>query len=347
MSPLIPLILLLALFATIFSPTSGEPVGVCYGMMGNNLPSKPDTIALFRQNNIRRVRLYDPNPEALNALKNTGIEVMVGVPNSDLPSLTNPSSARAWLQNNVLNHYPAVNFKYIVVGNEVVPSNGGRDVLFAMSYIYDAVCGANLQNTIKVSTAVDMTLIGKSFPPSAGEFRGDVRWYIDPIIKFLANTNSVLLANIYPYFSYIGNPRDISLSYALFTSPNVIVWDGSRGYQNLFDALLDVVYSAVERSGGGSVPVVVSESGWPSNGGNAASFDNARAYYTGLAARKPGRGVETYLFAMFDENQKNPEYEKNFGLFFPNKQPKFQMAFAGVREGTAVEKVVYETSVTV
>ncbi|KAF8099593.1 hypothetical protein N665_0241s0026 [Sinapis alba] len=346
MSLMIPLLLLLALFATIFSPTSGEPVGVCYGMMGNNLPSKPDTIALFRQNNIRRVRLYDPNQEALNALKNTGIEVIVGVPNSDLRSLTNPSSARAWLQNNVLNHYPAVNFKYIAVGNEVVPSNGGGDVLPAMRNVYDAVRGANLQDRIKVSTAVDMTLIGNSFPPSSGEFRGDVRWFIDPIVDFLRSTNSALLANIYPYFSYIGNPRDISLSYALFTSPSVIVWDGSRGYQNLFDALLDVVYSAVERSGGGSIPVVVSESGWPSNGGNAASFDNARAYYTNLAARvrenrgtpkRPGRGVETYLFAMFDENQKNPEFEKNFGLFFPNKQPKFQIAFAGVREGTAVE----------
>ncbi|XP_010449818.1 PREDICTED: probable glucan endo-1,3-beta-glucosidase At4g16260 [Camelina sativa] len=346
MSQMTPLFLLIALFTTILTPTCGEPVGVCYGMMGNNLPSKPDTIALFREKNIRRVRLYDPNQAALNALKNTGIEVIVGVPNSDLRSLTNPSSAKSWVQNNVLNFYPAVSFKYIAVGNEVSPGNGGDLVLPAMRNVYDALRGANLQDRIKVSTAVDMTLIGNSFPPSSGEFRGDVRWYTDPVIGFLTSTNSALLANIYPYFSYVDNPRDISLSYALFTSPSVVVWDGSRGYQNLFDALLDVVYSAVERSGGGSLPVVVSESGWPSNGGNAASFDNARAYYTNLAARvrenrgtpkRPGRGVETYLFAMFDENQKSPEIEKNFGLFFPNKQPKFPITFSAVTAGTAVE----------
>ncbi|CAN8231853.1 unnamed protein product [Cochlearia groenlandica] len=347
MSPMTPLFLLLALFTTIISPSSGEPVGVCYGMMGNNLPSQSETISLFKQNNIKRMRLYDPNQNALNALKNSNIELILGVPNADLRSLTNPSSARSWLQNNVLIYYPDVNFKYIAVGNEVSPSNGGGDsVLSAMRNVYDALRGVNLHDRIKVSTAVDMTLIGNSFPPSSGEFRGDVRFYIDPIIGFLTSTNSALLANIYPYFSYIGNPRDISLSYALFTSPSVVVWDGSRGYQNLFDALYDVVCSAVERSGGGSLPVVVSESGWPSSGGNAATFDNARAYYTNLAARvrenrgtpkRPGRGVETYLFAMFDENQKSPEIEKNFGLFSPNKQPKFPITFAAVRDGTAVE----------
>ncbi|XP_010551091.1 PREDICTED: probable glucan endo-1,3-beta-glucosidase At4g16260 [Tarenaya hassleriana] len=332
------LLLLLALFATIVVPLSGEPVGVCYGMMGNNLPSKQEVIGLYGQYNIRRMRLYDPNGEALNALRNSGIELVLGVPNSDLRSLaTNPSAARWWVQTNVLNYYPAVRFRFIAVGNEVVPSNGGGDVLPAMRNVYDAIRGANLQDQIKVSTAIDMTLIGTSFPPSAGAFRGDVRSYIDPIISFLVSTNSALLANIYPYFSYTSNPRDISLPYALFTSPSVVVWDNGRGYQNLFDAILDALYSAIERSGGGSLPVVISESGWPSGGGFAATLDNARAFCTNLAARvrdnrgtpkRPGGRLETYLFAMFDENWKSPDIEKNFGVFYPNKQPKFPIGFS-------------------
>lgn len=323
---------------------TGAQVGICYGMMGNNLPPATEVIALYKQRNIKRMRLYDPNQAALNALRGSGIEVMVGVPNSDLQRLSNPSEANSWVKNNVLNFWPSVKFRYIAVGNEISPVNGGTSwmapfVLPALVNVFNAVRAAGLQDQIKVSIAVDMTLLGTSYPPSAGAFRGDVISYLAPIVGHLSYAKTPLFANIYTYFSYSGNPRDISLPYALFTSPSVLVWDSGRGYQNLFDAMLDSLYSALERLGGGNtLDVVVSESGWPSAGGFGTTSDNAGTYLSNLirhvkggTPKRPGKAIETYIFAMFDENQKQPELEKHFGAFSPNKQPKYNLNFGGRR----------------
>nr|AAB41551.1 acidic glucanase [Medicago sativa] len=336
-------LLLLGLFTINLIPTADAQIGVCYGMMGNNLPPANEVIDLYKANNIKRMRLYDPNQAALNALRNSGIELILGVPNSDLQSLaTNSDNARQWVQRNVLNFWPSVKIKYIAVGNEVSPVGGsswlGQYVLPATQNIYQAIRAKNLHDQILVSTAIDMTLIGNSFPPSKGSFRNDVRAYLDPFIGYLVYAGAPLLVNVYPYFSHVGNPRDISLPYALFTSPGVMVQDGPNGYQNLFDAMLDSVHAALDNTGIGWVNVVVSESGWPSDGG-ATSYDNARIYLDNLI-RYEGKGTprrpwatETYIFAMFDENQKSPELEKHFGVFYPNKQKKYPFGFGGERMG--------------
>ncbi|XP_028790090.1 glucan endo-1,3-beta-glucosidase, basic isoform-like [Neltuma alba] len=334
------LLLLLALFTANLRITGGQ-IGVCYGTLGNDLPSAREVVDLYKANNIKLMRLYDPNQEALEALRDSGINLMLGVPNTDLHRLaTNADDAREWVENSVSKFYPSVNIKYIAVGNEVNPVDGANrqyapHVLPAIQNVYQAICARCLHEKIKVSTSIDMTLIGNSYPPSQGSFRDDVRSYFDPIIGYLVSAKAPLFANIYPYFAYCrSRPGDIPLNYALFTEPSVLVQDGSRGYQNLFDAMLDSLHAALDGTRIGPVKVGVSESGWPSVGEEHATELNAKTYLQNLIPHvntvTPMRPepVETYLFAVFDENKKvGQETERHFGLLYPNKQNKYPFGF--------------------
>uniref|UniRef100_A0A803KMA2 Glucan endo-1,3-beta-D-glucosidase n=1 Tax=Chenopodium quinoa TaxID=63459 RepID=A0A803KMA2_CHEQI len=173
--------------------------------------------------------------------------------------------------------------RYISVGNEITASDAAaRSLLPAMQNVQNALRSANLAGRIKVSTSI-ITSIVSGFPPSEGLFTSAS--FMNPIVNFLRNNNAPLLANIYPYFSYLYTPS-INLDYALFTSPNAQVTDRNNGlkYQNLFDALVDTVYAALAKAGGPNVPIVVSESSWPSADGDnhgAATFNNAQTYYRG------------------------------------------------------------------
>lgn len=327
------------LFVFFFFSFVDAQIGACYGTRGDNLPPPTEVIALCNTHNIQRIRIYNPDPLILQALNGSpNISVVVGVANEDIPAIARDATvAKAWVQNNILK-YPNVNFRYIAVGNEISPLDDqsaaiAPSVVPAMQNIQSAISA--FMSRVRVSTALSMAVLGNSYPPSAGEFNTQVRpGFMDPIVAFLVQNQSPLLMNVYPYFAYSSNTNSISLDYALFTSPTAVVKDGQYQYQNLFAAMVDATHAALEKAGAANVEVVVTESGWPSTGGTATTVENARIYNSNLiknvgngTPRRLGKPVETYIFDLIDEDEKDPELEKHWGMFLVNKQPKYPLSF--------------------
>ncbi|XP_042482648.1 glucan endo-1,3-beta-glucosidase-like [Macadamia integrifolia] len=329
-----PLLLFVGLLLACLNRT-GAQSGVCCGMSGDNLPTPQEVVDLYKSQNISRMRLFGPNQAILQALQDTDIELVLDILEYDLEGIASNDMSIVidWVNTNIIAYYPSVRFRYIVVGNEVNPlsNSNAQFVLPAMQNIYYTLASQGLEKQIKVSTIVSAQILGTTNPPSNGSFRDDARSYINPIIDFLVQKGSPLLANVYPYFSYSADQEGISLSYALFKSQSVVVQDGKHGYRNLFDSMVDALYSALEKLGASTVEIVVSESGWPTQGGSGASTENSGTYNSNLiqhvkggTPKRPGKAIETYVFNIFDENS----YNHFWGLYLPNKQPKYAFNFS-------------------
>ncbi|KAH6832029.1 hypothetical protein C2S53_008069 [Perilla frutescens var. hirtella] len=379
------MLLIFGLLATLSLDFTVGDVGVCYGRNGNNLLSPSQTVELYKRRNIRKMRTYDPDQAILDALRGSGIELNVAITNQYLEYLaSSQANANNWVQDHVRS-FPDVNFKYISVGNEVSPTNGGTSrytqfVLPAMRNVYRAICNAGLANRIKISTSIGMEVVGNSYPPQDGAFRDDVLPYLRPILSFLVNTHSPLFVNVYPYFAYIYNKAQIDLGYALL-EPNHGIQVNGVYYDNILYAMIDAVYAAVDRVVGPSMSqnqklrsrrhlpkvtvttggwpvggrdggdnnqtsslrtrrprsktkIVVTESGWPTHGGDSASLQYASTYNQNLidvvddGTPANSDPIEAYIFGMYDENEKpGADTERNFGLNYPNGQPKYDIDF--------------------
>lgn len=308
-------------------------VGVNYGLNGDNLPSPAQVIDLYMRCKIQALRLFDPNPDVLNALRGKPIVVSIGIFNNDIQSLaTDPQAASSWVASNVMAYHNDVNIGYITVGNEVIPGAEAVNVLQAMNNMKSALDSQGLDQ-IKVTTVLSGASLAVSSPPSAGTFKDEVANVLRDIGQKLSKWGSPLMINLYPYFAYASEPQHISAEFALFLSQEPVVRDGDYEYYNLFDAMVDSFHAALEKIGASNVGLVISETGWPSAGNEPyTSKDNARTYNKNLmdhvasgkgTPRKPGTSFDYFYFAMFNENKKQAGVEQNFGFFYPNMEPVY------------------------
>ncbi|KAK2974966.1 hypothetical protein RJ640_009125 [Escallonia rubra] len=329
-------LVLSTMVAIIFLISTAEAalnVGVCYGLKGNNLPSPPDVVSLFKKYGIGDVRLFDPDRAALEALRGSQINVALGTLNADIPIIaSSQEAANQWFSTHVEPYLKGITFPYISVGNEAIPGEFASSIPPAMQNLQNILDARNLGG-ISITTTVSTQVLANSFPPSAATFSAEARETLVKVIKFLSAQANPLMVNVYPYFAYAADPANIRLDYAQFTSTEAVVVDGKLSYSNIFDAMLDGFFWAMEKEGVADVSLTVSESGWPSAGnGKLTTPELASTYNKNFAAhvsavagtpKRPQTYIKGYIFAMFNENQKPDGVEQNFGLFQPSMEPVY------------------------
>uniref|UniRef100_A0A5B7B1B3 glucan endo-1,3-beta-D-glucosidase n=2 Tax=Davidia involucrata TaxID=16924 RepID=A0A5B7B1B3_DAVIN len=333
--------LLILLISTLITHnfTAVYSIGVNYGTLGDNLPPPAQVAAFLKQKTtIDRVKIFDSNPDILRAFANTGIFVTITVPNGDVPGLANIRVARRWVNTHIKPFYPQTKINHILVGSELLhwgDSNMISNLVPAMKTLHNALIVSGIRD-IKVTTAHSLGILASSDPPSTARFRpGWDQQVLAPMLQFLRQTKSPFMVNPYPYFGY--NPKDAN--FALFR-PNSGKRDKFTGitYTNIFDSLMDSVYSAMKSLGYGDVEIAVGETGWPSMGEpwlTHCTVENARWHNLNVVKKvssgvgtplMPHRRFETFIFALFNENQKSGLLdEKNFGLFRPDFSPVYDI----------------------
>ncbi|PON33106.1 Glycoside hydrolase [Parasponia andersonii] len=316
---------------------SASSVGVNYGTLGNNLPSPKRVAQLLQSTLIDKVKIYDTNPEILNAFSNTGIDLIVAVENHLVSNLSSDTSvADQWFSTRVVPFIPATSVVAIAVGNEYLTTNDDRvpdpdSLVRAVQNLHAVLVARGLDRKIKVTTPHSMAVLASSFPPSSSTFAPNLAQTMDSLLDFLADTGAPFMVNAYPYFAYRGNPETVNLQYALLGNSTTGVRD-PKGYvyYNMLDAQIDAVRSAINALGFGNrtIKITVSESGWPSKGDAgdiAATKENAKTYNARLIERaqtskgtpmKPREKIDIFVFALFNENKKKGgTTERNFGIF--------------------------------
>ncbi|XP_074556919.1 glucan endo-1,3-beta-glucosidase 11-like isoform X2 [Curcuma longa] len=301
---------------------------------------------LLKSLKVNNTRIYDSNPQVLTAFANTGIDIIVTVPNEEIRRLMDPQLALQWVAANVQPYFPATKITGIAVGNEVFTSDDEAmmaNLAPAMASIRAALVQIGLGDRIHVSSANSLAVLDSSYPPSSGAFKAELAGTMAPFLQFLAATRAPFWVNAYPYFAYKDDPSGIPLDYVLF-NPNGGMEDPHTRlhYDNMLYAQVDAAIFALERLGYGGVEVRVSETGWPSKGDAdeiGASAENARVYNRNLLVRQmanegtpmvPNRRLEVYLFAMFNEDLKpGPTSERNYGLFQPDGTMAYNLGLEG------------------
>ncbi|KAJ3693480.1 hypothetical protein LUZ60_008960 [Juncus effusus] len=334
--------------------TCTSAIGANWGSQASHPLSPSIVVQMLKDNGFQKVKLFDPEQGIMEALKKSGIEVMVGIPNDLLDGLAGSEKrAEEWVAKNVSTFVKdGVDVRYVAVGNEpfLRTYNGSYlNITYpAIQNIQAALIKAGLGNQVKITVPLNADVYNSpSGKPSDGDFRSDIHDLMVQITSFLNENNGPFTANIYPFISLYNDPN-FPLDYAFFQGSASPVVDGSIVYNNVFDANLDTLVSALSKNGFSNMSIIVGEIGWPTDGDMSANLQYARQFNQGLVTHlstnqgtplRPGT-VDVYLFSLIDEDLKTIQpgnFERHWGIFNYDGTPKYQLSLTATNtSGTLV-----------
>ncbi|KAL9224447.1 hypothetical protein vseg_000476 [Gypsophila vaccaria] len=350
-------LLFISLMASVTVDAFTGTYGVNYGRIADNIPSPKEVVQLLKEAKIRNVRIFNFDHSVIQAFSDTGLELVVGLPNENLSEVSaNPDHALNWVKNNVQRFYPRTRIVGIAVGNEVFGNSQELwgSLLGAVKNIYKATKSLNLDDKIQITTAQHFGVFENSYPPSNCTFSANMEQYMKPLLSFFSQIGSPFCLNAYPFLTYMSDPTHINVSYALFQKNSGIIDSKTKlHYDNLLDAQIDAAYAALEDAGFKKMEVIVTETGWASRGDQSeavATPENARTYNYNLRKRlalrkgtplRPKIMLKAYVFAMFNEDSKpGPTSERNFGLWKPDGSISYNVGFPALKSSSATSSLV-------
>ncbi|VFQ63875.1 unnamed protein product [Cuscuta campestris] len=343
------------------STSENQLIGVNWGMQTSHRLPPRNVVKMLKDNGIQKVKLFEADPNALRALRNSGIEVMVGIPNNMLSDMGSFEVAEEWVYENVTTYIKDnVDIRYVAVGNEAFLKTYNGTYLNttfpALQNVHSALVKAGLGNQVTATVPLNADVHDSPTGlPSDGDFKPEIRDYVLPIVKYLSYYRCPFTVNIYPFLSVYKDP-DFPSEYAFFDGDSKPVDDNGTSYENMFDANYDTLVWALHRNGFDNMPIIVGEIGWPTDGDKNATIEDAMKFNQGFVDHilsgkgtpmRPGVPINAYLFSLIDEDSKTiapGNFERHWGIFSYDGKPKYPLNL-GTTTGPSlvpVEDVKYQ-----
>ncbi|KAL9230429.1 hypothetical protein vseg_005780 [Gypsophila vaccaria] len=336
--------IILLIFMIKIMGISGNSIGANWGTQTTHPIKGEIVVEMLKNNGITKVKLFEPDVDALKALGKSGIEVMIGIPNDLLESLSSSvTAAESWVAKNLSSYVSShgVDVRYVAVGNEpfLKTLNGTYDAMAlpALQNIQSALIKAGLANQVKVTIPLNADVYQTSTNvPSGGDFRTDISDLMVQIIKFLSDNACPVTINIYPFISLYNDPN-FPADYAFFDGFSSPLDDNGKTYSNVFDANYDTLVWSLQKNGFQNLSILVGEIGWPTDGDRNANPTNARRFNQGFVNHisagkgtpmRPSGPIDAYLFSLIDEDDKSilpGSFERHWGIFYYDGTPKYQL----------------------